>query len=51
MKDLSEQDLKVNIPLVAARKSGDKDKVQINDRLEIGGEKIVVMAGDRKSVV
>lgn len=45
MKDLSEQDLKTNIPLAAVRTAGAKDKVQINDRVLIGGEKIVVMAG------
>ena len=44
MKDITEYDLKNNIPLAAARYEGHKSSVRV-DGIEIGGSRLVVMAG------
>lgn len=44
MKDLSENDLRNNIPLAAAKHDGHRSVVRVGD-VEIGGERLVVMAG------
>ena len=44
MKDLSESDLRNNIPLASAKYDGHQSIVRVGD-LEIGGERLVVMAG------
>lgn len=44
MKDLSENDLTYNIPLVAAKPDGHKSVVRIGD-VEVGGSRLVVVAG------
>lgn len=44
MKDLSDKDLQNNVPLAAAKHVGHKSVVRIGP-VEIGGERVVVMAG------
>lgn len=44
MKDLSENDLRKNVPLAAAKHEGQRSVVRI-DAVEIGGERVAVMAG------
>jgi len=44
MKDLSEHDLRNNIPLAAAKHEGHRSVVRIGD-VEVGGQRLVVMAG------
>lgn len=44
MKDLSENDLRNNIPLAAIKREGHKSVVRIG-AVEVGGEHLVVMAG------
>ena len=44
MKDISDLDLKNNIPLAGAKREGEKSTVKVGP-VEIGGERLVVMAG------
>lgn len=44
MKDLSENDLRSNIPLAAARHEGHRSVVRVGP-VEVGGDRLVVMAG------
>lgn len=44
MKDLSENDLRNNIPLAAAKHEGHRSIVRVGD-VEVGGTRLVVMAG------
>jgi 3-deoxy-7-phosphoheptulonate synthase len=44
MKDISELDLKSNIPLAAKRDSGHRTRVRVGD-VEVGGDRLVIIAG------